>query len=368
MTKASAAILWNGQKQMNIEEVEVGDPQPDEILVEVVASGICHTDMVMRDQGLPIPQPVVLGHEGSGLVAAVGSNVTRFKVGDRVAMTFNSCGHCGSCDAQEPAYCHAFFPLNFSGERLDGSTSIQQQDQKIHSHIFGQSSFATYAICNERNAVHVPDFMPLELAGPFGCGFQTGAGAVLKSLNVKSGSSVAIFGTGAVGLSAVMAAKLAGAASILAVDLHDGRLELAKELGASHSLNGGTSGLFDVIQDQFPGGFDYIVDTTASPKLVEQAAMCLAPRGVLGLVGAFAPDVSLNIDAAYFLSGGRSIKGIVEGSSFPQSFIPELMGYYGKGLFPVDKLVKYYDFSDINQAIADGESGKVIKPIVKMQS
>ncbi len=366
MTKASAAILWNGKKSMSIEDVEIDSPQPNEILVQVFASGICHTDMVMRDQALPVPQPVVLGHEGSGVVAAVGSNVSRFKVGDRVAMTFNSCGHCGSCDAHEPAYCHAFFPLNFSGERMDGSTSIQQQDKKIHSHIFGQSSFATFAICNELNAVHVPEFMPLELAGPFGCGFQTGAGAVLKSLEVKPGSSVAIFGTGAVGLSAVMAAKIAGAASILAVDLHDGRLALAKELGATHCLNGSMSGLFDAINHQFPGGLNYIIDTTASTKLIEQASFCLAPRGVLGLVGAFGPGATLSFDATHILSGGRVVRGIVEGSSYPETFIPELMGYYRDGKFPVDKLVKYYDFADINQAIDDGESGKVIKPIVKM--
>ncbi len=366
MTNVTAAVLWQDEKTLSLEPVEITGLYPDELLVQVVACGVCHTDMVMRDQHLPVPQPVVLGHEGAGIVTAVGESVTRFKVGDRVAMTFASCGHCASCDDSEPAYCNAFFPLNFLGTRTDGSTALRQNDTPIHSHIFGQSAFATHAVCHERNAVKVPDAMPLALAGPFGCGFQTGAGAVLNALQVKPGTSVVVLGAGAVGLSAIMAAAIAQASTIVAVDIQDSRLALAKELGATHVINSRSESFTDAIKGLLPQGMQYAIDTTGYMPIVEEAIMLLGQRGIMGLVAATAPGAAINVDPAFMLSGGRTITGIIEGNSDPDKFIPELMNYYQQGKFPVDRLVKYYDLQNINEAIADGEKGVVIKPIVKM--
>jgi aryl-alcohol dehydrogenase len=208
------------------------------VLVRVVATGVCHTDIIIRDQYYPSPLPAVLGHEGSGVVEAVGSDVAGVAVGDHVVMSFMSCGTCRPCQSGHPGHCGSFFELNFGGGRADGSSaSCDAHGHALHDHFFGQSSFGTYAIAHERNVVKVDKDAPLELLGPLGCGIQTGAGAVLSALAVKPGSSFAAFGSGAVGLSAVMAARVAGATTIIAVDVTPSRLALALELGATHAVN-----------------------------------------------------------------------------------------------------------------------------------
>ena len=199
-TTAKAAVSRAAGAQPQIETVTVEAPRPDEVLVEMRGVGVCHTDMVMRDGHLPVPLPVVLGHEGSGVVKAVGSDVTELAVGDHVVLSFMSCSHCVSCDEHAPAYCHSWVPLNFFGARADGSTALTDAaGAAVHSHVFGQSSFATHAIAKERDTVVVPKEAPLERLGPLGCGIQTGAGAIMNSLAVGRGDAVAIFGGGAVG-------------------------------------------------------------------------------------------------------------------------------------------------------------------------
>ncbi|MGL6160155.1 NAD(P)-dependent alcohol dehydrogenase [Microbulbifer sp.] len=351
---------------MVVETVEVEDPRPGEVLVKVVATGVCHTDMVMRDQGVPTPQPVVLGHEGAGIVEKVGAGVDNVRAGDAVVMSFNSCGTCPSCHEHAPAYCHEFFPRNFFATREDGSTALSREGEVIHANVFGQSSFATRAICHARNAVKVPDDVPLELMGPLGCGFQTGAGAVLKSLAVERGRSIAVFGVGAVGLSAVMAAKIAGAHPIIAVDVNPERLELARSLGATQVVDAGNQDTAAKISEICAAGVDYAIDTTARLPVMQTAVDLLAPRGICGLVGASAPGDVLELDAVHILSGGRMVRGIVEGDSDPDIFIPELIDYYRRGLFPIERLVEFFDLENINEAIEAGESGRVVKPIVRM--
>ena len=351
-----------------LEQLSIEQPRKDEVLVEIHGVGVCHTDMVMRDGHLPIPFPVVLGHEGSGIVRAVGGDVTDLTDGDAVVLSFMSCNHCVSCDADQPAYCHSWGPLNFFGARADGSTSLTDADgQQVHSHIFGQSSFASHAIVNRRNAVKVDGDLPIELLGPLGCGIQTGAGAVLNSCQVRAGSSVAIIGTGAVGLSAIMAAKIAGATTIVALDINDERIALALELGATHGLRADSGTYVDhAVAAGCPAGFDYIIDTTGIADLVNQAILALAPRGEIALVGAYPPGAAVTADATHIMSAGRVIRGVVEGSADPQTFIPQLIAYYREGRFPFDRLVRFFDFADIAEAIAAGESGKVVKPILRM--
>ena len=366
-TQAKAAVLRKAGAVAAIEAVTIEDPRPDEVLVEMRGVGICHTDMVMRDGHLPVPLPVVLGHEGSGIVRAVGSAVTGLAVGDHVVLSFMSCGACVSCDDHEPAYCHSWVPLNFFGARSDGSTALTDAGgAAVHSHVFGQSSFATHAVVNQRNAVKVVKDLPLELLGPLGCGIQTGAGAVLNACRVRAGSSVAVIGVGAVGLSAIMAAGIAEAATVVAIDINDQRIALAQQLGATHGLRSDRGNFGELAQQAgCPAGFDYIIDTTGIAALVNDAILALAPRGEIALVGAYAPGTTVEADTTHIMSAGRVIRGVVEGSANPQAFIPELIEHYRAGRFPFDRLVEYFDFADLGAAIEAGETGKVVKPVVR---
>lgn len=363
---AQAAVLREPAGRMSIEPVVLSEPRADEVLVEIAACGVCHTDMVMRDGHLPVPTPVVLGHEGAGHVIAVGASVTNVQPGDPVVLSFASCGVCGSCTSHEPAYCHEFFPRNFFAARQDGSTTLSRDGESIHSHVFGQSAFATHAVVPARNAVKAPTDIPLSRLAPLGCGIQTGVGAVLNSLRVEAGSSVLVMGTGAVGMSAIMAARIAGAATIVAMDLSAPRLELSRELGASHALLADGRSLAELVQSAGLSGLDYIIDTTGLPALIEQAVRVLNSRGVLGLVAAYPPEQTVSIELAHMMSGGRRIQGVVEGGSDPQDFIPKLIAYHRQGLLPFDRMIELFPFSRINEAIEAGESGRVIKPVLTM--
>ena len=364
--RITAAVTRSPKGGFSLEALEIEPPRAGEILVRVVATGVCHTDMVMRDQHLPTPQPVVLGHEGAGVVERVGPGVTKVAVGDHVVMTFNSCGHCPSCSDHAPTYCHEFFPRNFMGARDDGSSGLSRGDEVIHANIFGQSSFATHALCHERNAVKVDKAAPLELLGPLGCGVMTGAGAVMNALKVQAGRSLVVFGAGAVGLSGVLAAKAVGASPIIAVDINPERLALALELGADHALNGTEGGVVEKIQAITGSGAHFSIDTTANLTVMRQAVDCLGPRGVCGLVGASKMGDELALDAVSVMSGGKVVRGVVEGDADPDVFIPELIALHQAGRFPFDRLIRFYPLSDINQAVADGETGRVIKPVVRM--
>lgn len=364
---ARAAVLREAGTEAAIETVNIEAPRVDEVLVAMRGTGVCHTDMVMRDGHLPVPFPAVLGHEGSGVVQAIGSDITDLAVGDHVVLSFMSCNHCPTCGAHLPAYCHSWVPLNFFGARADGSTALTDaHGNRVHSHIFGQSSFSTHALVNRRNAVKVDQDLPLHLLGPLGCGIQTGAGAVLNSCKVRAGSSIAVIGTGAVGLSAIMAARIAGAAVVVALDINEARIALACELGATHGF------LADIADSQShavaagcPAGFDYIIDTTGLPHVVNAAILALAPLGEIALVGAYPPGANIVADATHMMSAGRILRGVVEGSADPQSFIPQLISYYREGRFPFDRLIKVFDFEDIADAFAAGESGKAVKPVVR---
>jgi len=206
----TAAVVRSQGAPFTIEQARLRAPQGDEVLVRVVATGLCHTDLIVRDQYYPVPLPAVLGHEGAGVVEALGPNVKDLKVGDHVVLTYGACGHCHHCDSGHGAYCKDFFGLNFGGSDLQGNTAITDPaGAPLHDHFFAQSSFASYALSRENNAVKVPADAPLELLGPLGCGIQTGAGAVINSLKVGPGSSFVSLGAGAVGLSAVLAARVA---------------------------------------------------------------------------------------------------------------------------------------------------------------
>jgi aryl-alcohol dehydrogenase len=365
-TNAQAAICRGHEQPFTIEQVELADLAPDELLVRVVACGICHTDLAVRDEQLPVPLPVVLGHEGAGIVEAVGSAVTAAKPGDRVVMSFNSCGDCPSCAVDAPTYCYNFFPHNWSGKRADGSPTMTLAGEPMNANFFGQSSFATHAIAHQRNVVKVPDsaaHVPLELLAPIGCGLMTGAGAVLRSMEVRAGLPIAVFGAGTVGIAAIMAAKIAGANPIIAVDVNDDRLALARELGATDAFNARDDAPAK-IRELCPQGLGYVFDTTGINSVIEEAWGLLAPKGICGIVGASDPSAMLKFNESQFMGGGRTVKGILGGDSDVGPFLCELIEHHLAGRFPYEKLIRTFPFEQINEAIAASESGEVVKPVL----
>jgi aryl-alcohol dehydrogenase len=362
-----AAITRAKGAPFNIESATIRAPLGDEVLVRIVATGMCHTDMIVRDQYYPVPLPAVLGHEGSGVIEALGPEVKSLSVGDHVVLTYGHCGHCLPCNSGQMTYCGEFFERNFSAVDSSGECAIKDSDdQDIHSHYFSQSSFATLALSLECNTIKVADDAPLELLGPLGCGIQTGAGAVINSLNVASGSSFVAFGGGAVGLSAILAAKLVGASTIVAVDVVPSRLELAKSLGATHTVNPQEVDAVEAIREITHGGAKYALESTGLPAVLRQAIDSLATLGTVGVVGAPPLGTVAEFDVNDLLLGGKTIRGIVEGDSMPKKFIPELVNHYMQGNFPFDKLIKMYSFEDINKAAEDSEKGITLKPVVRI--
>jgi aryl-alcohol dehydrogenase len=361
----SAAVVQEVGTPFILTEVELQDPAPSEVVVQIAGVGICHTDIAVKEGHLPFPLPGVLGHEGSGTVVSVGADVRSLAVGDHVAMSFNSCGACATCTTGEPAYCHSFLEYNFGGVRPDGSSGLVSAGTKLGANFFGQSSLATHALAHERNVVKLPPGAPVELVGPLGCGIQTGAGAVLNSLDVQPGSTVVIAGAGAVGLSAVMAAVIREAASIIAVDLHESRRALATELGATHAVDPKAGPLADQIREIAPAGADYAFDTTAVTPVVEQLLASLGIRGKLGLIGVPAdPEAVFSVGLFQPPLLGLTIRGIVEGDADPQTFIPYLLDLHRQGRFPFDKLITTMPLAQINEAVAAQHRGDVLKVVL----
>lgn len=362
-----AAIADRPGAELALRPVVLDAPRADEVLVRVVATGICHTDLVVRDGKLPTPFPVVLGHEGAGVVKAVGSAVDGIVPGDHVLATFDSCGSCPACRRHAPCHCRTFFPRNFLGRRPDGTTTIADDGGPVHGSFFGQSSFATHALCTRANVVKVPRDAPLDLMAPLGCAVQTGAGAILNSLRVPASASVAILGVGAVGLAAVMAARVSGAGVIVAVDRNASRLALAGELGATQTVDTAATDMARALADLAPDGVDFVLDTTGQPSLIAAAIECLGAGGACGVLGA-APsgDAELALNYRRFLLGGKRLVGIIEGDSDPAAFLPVLVDMVLDGRMPMDRIVTRYEFADINRALADIDAGRVVKPVLMM--
>lgn len=362
-----AAVVRQAGGPFLLEDVSIGAPRPAEVLVRVVATGVCHTDMVVQNQDYIAPLPMILGHEGSGIVEAVGADVTTVAPGDHVVMTYMSCGLCDTCESGHPAHCEHMGPLNFGGGRLDGSSGVADRSgSELHDHFFGQSAFAEYALANERNVVRIPKDVPLELMGPLGCGIQTGAGSVLNALKVHAGSSFVAFGAGAVGLSAVMAAVVAGATIIIAADVNPARLELARELGATHTINSATENPVARVREITGKGADFTLECSGRPAVLRQAIDCLGIFGTCGIVGATKVGTEVAFNVNDVMIPGRRIVGIVQGDVVAKTFIPILVNLYKQGRFPFDRLVRFYDFNNINQAVEDSERGVTIKPILRI--
>jgi aryl-alcohol dehydrogenase len=364
--RITAAVSRAGSPAPVLEELELEEPRDDEILVRMVAAGICHTDLhAHAGIGLPVPKPAVLGHEGAGVVERVGKAVTHLKPGEHVVISGGSCGECPSCLSARPTYCREAMPRSFGGRRMDGTTALRTAEgEAVASHFFAQSSFASHCVAQARGAVPVPKDVPLDIVAPMGCGIITGAGAVIEALKVKPGESIVILGAGSVGNAAVMAARLAGAATIVAMDMVPERCALALELGATHAIDARDEDALEQLKAILPFGANYSFNTTVSAKAYDAGMKMLANEGVQGFVTR--PREPWTPDMMQMLAGGRGLKGILGGSAAPRTFIPKLVEFWRQGRFPLEKLIARYDFADFEKAWHDCESAVVVKPVLVM--
>jgi len=348
-----AAVVRRQNGPLKIEKLFMKGPRDDEALVRTVATGVCHTDISMIHSWDESDGPQVLGHEGAGIIEEVGNRVMSFRPGDHVILSFQSCGTCPGCKAGRPAQCRKFYELNFGLRRADGTSALAASG--VSGHFFGQSSFATHMLATERNMVKISRTLPLALLAPLGCGIQAGAGAVINQLKVRKDESMAVFGSGAVGLSAVMAGRLTGAAPIIAVDIKPSRLKLALELGATHVIDGRKSDVAAALRKIAPDGVDYSLETSGHPEIMQLAVNVLKNGGTAADFTGGAPD---------FIPRGRTVVSVIAGDAVPQKFIPRMIRWYQAGKFPFDRLIRFYDFRQINRAIEDSLQGKTIKPVL----
>ena len=362
--KIKAALVREPGK-LAIEELNLAEPGMGEVLVKLIASGVCHTDASTMNMQAPTEFPIVLGHEGVGIVEKVGEGVQTLQPGDHVILSFPSCGHCDNCHDGHPYACDQSVPLFFFGIYGDGTKRITDKDGAAVGSLFGQGAFADHCIVAERTAVKVDPEVDLKPLCSLGCGVQTGAGAVLLRMEPKPGDTIAVFGCGAVGISAIMAAKLAGCGTIIGVDVVPSRLELAKECGATHVIHG--TDCPDVAAEirriTNGRGVKFALEAAGVTALVNTMLESMATNGLAVMVSMANGAANLDV-ARLFVGPCITFAGLVEGGANPQTFIPKLVEYYKRGLLPVEKLCRYYAFEDIEQAFEDSHNGSAIKPVV----
>ena len=351
-----------------LRELELLPPRPDEVVVELEACGMCHADLSAQAGSIPFPLPGVLGHEGVGRVVELGAAVTDLSLGTRVVISFTSCGRCAACVRGAPAYCRTWPVLNLvGGGRDDGSSSLRCDAHPIHSHFFGQSSFSRFVATAARAAVPVPDDLPASILAPLGCGVQTGVSAATSVLRPMPGDRVAVFGAGAVGLSAIMGLRLTGATQVIAIDVHPGRLALARELGATHLVDAGQDDSRQAILSLTGGvGVDGVIETSGNPRALETAIKVLASAGTCVVVGVPSRGEPGSFDVIDLVARGLRIVGTNQGDANPRVVIPQLIELYRLGRLPIERIVQTFAFDAINEASAASLDGSVIKPVLVM--
>lgn len=362
--KIKAAVVPEVGAQFEIRDnIDLHEVGPTDLQIHMVASGICHSDEAIRKGDASLGYPVILGHEGAGIVEKVGSEVKNFEVGDHVILSFYSDGTCNNCLKGMPTKCRSYAQYNLSGVRADGEDHFQENGQHI-SDMFNQSSFTTTTVVDQRNAVKIDKSFDLRKVGPLGCGYVTGSGTVLNTLKPKPGDTIAVFGTGAVGLAAMMAGRISGCIKVIAIDIVPERLELAKELGATHTINSKQEDAVAKIKELTGGyGVDWTVDTTGLPAVIKNAIAALAQGGTCAAIAVTPHLIELSTWNDLCVDD-KKVVGVNMGDSIPQIDIPRLLEFYKLGWFDFDKTEKFYDFEEINQANADSVSGKTIKPVL----
>jgi S-(hydroxymethyl)glutathione dehydrogenase/alcohol dehydrogenase len=360
-----AAVLYELNTPMKVDEVDLDEPQGHEVLVKLEAAGTCHSDLHFLKGEIPVPLPVVMGHEGAGIVEKVGPDVTTLKPGDHVIlMVAFSCGQCRYCLASRPTLCVENINIQMNGILPDGGTRLRKDDQQVH-HLFGLACFAEYTVVHERSAVKIRDDAPLDVVCLLGCGTSTGIGAVLNTAGIKAGESIIIYGCGGVGLSALMAAKLAGAGMIIAVDTMEQKLETAKSFGADYLINPLEEDPLQKAIELSDGGVDYAIPCVGNKDAIMKSFSSVACGGKCVVVGF--PPLGINLDIAPFeLLQGRILTGTTQGDVNTLIDIPRYVDLYMDGKLPIDKLItNRCGLSEVNEAYESIERGEEIRIVIQ---
>ena len=364
--KSKAAILFEVGAGLEVREVEVQDPGPGEVRIRMVAGGVCHSDLHVMTGHLEAPVPAILGHEGAGIVADVGRGVTSVKPGDPVIPLWRlSCGSCEYCTGGRPALCAAGTQIRWSGRLADGTSRFKCDGHEIR-HFAGVSSFSNYTVVPEDAVLKIPEDLPLERAALLGCAVITGVGAVFNAARVRPGSTVAVFGTGGVGVNVVQGAAIAGAEKIIAVDRLESRLDAARRFGATHTVDATAGDPVAQIRDSTAGkGVDYAFEVVGLPALMRQAYESLAKRGMAVVVGLTPTSAEVTVPALPLIYEERVLTGSLYGSAAPKTDIPKLIDLYRAGRLKLDELLtRSYPIEDINEAYAALESGGTLRSVV----
>lgn len=360
-----AAVLHAVGQPFAVEQVELQGPRANEVRVRVKAAGVCHSDWHFVCGDLSWPLPVVLGHEGAGVVEEVGRDVTSVAPGDHVVLLWKtSCGRCVVCQSGRPQLCDVGLSLRASGKLNDGTSRLSLAGAPLN-HLSGVSCFAEELVCSEQSVMKVADDVPFEIVALIGCAVMTGAGAVMNTARVRAGSSVLVIGAGGVGLSAIMAAHLVGARQIIVADVRRSKLDLARDLGATDVIDGSTEDVVETAKRLSGGGVDYAFEAIGLARTVEQAFGSLRRLGMAVAIGAARPDAFARISAMDLVRQERILTGSSYGSSRPAVDVPILIDLYRTGRLPLDRLLsRRYGLEEINSAFAALLAGEVARSVL----
>ena len=356
-------------KPLTVCEVDLAPPQVGEVLVRVAAAGLCHSDLSVINGDRPRPVPMVLGHEGAGVVEEVGEGVTDLVPGDHVIFVFvPSCGHCGPCQTGRPALCEPGAASNGKGELLGGGSRLSRDGERV-AHMIGVSSFATHAVMSRRSLVKIDREVPLTIAALMGCAVLTGAGAVFNMGAVEPGGTTAVVGLGGVGLAAVLGAVAAGAETIIAVDTLDSKLELARSLGATHTFSATDPELLAKVKDCTCGGVDAALEFAGSARALEGAFSMTRRGGTTISAGLTNPKAVLNISPLTLVGEERTLRGSYLGSGVPSRDIPRFLGLHRRGRLPVEKLMTHrITLDEVNEGFDRLHAGEAIRQVIEFEN
>jgi alcohol dehydrogenase len=367
LNRMGAPTPYAESKPLSIAEVDLDPPGPGEVLVKIAAAGLCHSDLSVIDGNRPRPMPMVLGHEAAGVVEELGPGVDDLVVGDHVVLVFvPSCGHCVPCAEGRPALCEPGAAANAAGTLLSGAKRIHCDGVEVNHHI-GCSAFAEYATVSRRSLVKIDRELPLDEAALFGCAVMTGVGAVINTARVQAGSSVAVIGLGGVGLATLLGAVAAGARRVVAIDLSDDKLGLARQLGATDTFNAGASDAVEAIRAATNGGVEYAFEMAGSVRAMELAYTITRRGGTTVTAGLPPPTHTFNLPQVNLVAEERTVKGSYIGTCVPARDIPRYVELYRRGRLPVDRLMSsHLKLDDINLGFDLLHEGKAVRQIVTM--
>jgi len=365
LNKMGAEVPYEKSRPLTIEDFDLDDPGRGEVMVKIGAAGLCHSDLSVIDGNRPRPTPMVLGHEAAGVVEKLGPGVDDLKVGDHVVMVFvPSCGHCPPCAEGRPALCEPGAAANGAGTLLSGERRLHRNGQDVHHHL-GCSAFAEYATVSRRSLVKIDKELPLDEAALFGCAVLTGVGAVINTAKVSAGSSVAVIGLGGVGLSSLLGAIAVGARRVIAIDLSDDKLSLARQLGATDTFNASSPNAVDEIKAATGGGVEFAFEMAGSVRAMDLAYRITRRGGTTVTAGLPPPNHTFALPQVNLVADERTVKGSYIGTCVPTRDLPRYIELYRRGKLPVDRLMSgRMKLDEINLGFDRLHDGKAVRQVV----